>query len=129
VAEAGTVLIAVADGVLADSLRFSLELEGFAVKLCDEFTVTRAVPADGRRRCLVADQAVFARIGERAPDLAAWSVPVVLMVGYKTDRLVDRAEAAGVAEVVETPLFGRALFDAIKSALDRADAGAAPRPA
>jgi FixJ family two-component response regulator len=126
VAEAGTVLIAVADGVLADSLRFSLELEGFAVKLCDEFTLSRALLADGRRSCLVADQAVFARIDEREPDLAARSIPVVLMVGYKTVRLVDRAEAAGVAEVVETPLFGRALFDAIKSALDRAESRAQP---
>jgi hypothetical protein len=33
-AEAATILIGVGDGVLADSLRFSLELEGFEVKLC-----------------------------------------------------------------------------------------------
>ena len=125
-ADAGTILIAVADGVLADSLRFSLELEGFAVKLCDEFTVTRALLSDGKRRCLVADQAVFARIVEREPDLAARGIPVVLMVGYKTHRIVDRAESAGVAEVVETPLFGRALFDAINSALDRAELRAQP---
>ena len=31
-AEAATILIAVGDGVLANSLRFSLELEGFDVR-------------------------------------------------------------------------------------------------
>ena len=32
--ETSTILIAVADGVLADSLRFALELEGFDAKFC-----------------------------------------------------------------------------------------------
>ena len=34
-AQSGTVLIAVRDSVLADSLRFSLELEGYEAKLCE----------------------------------------------------------------------------------------------
>ena len=34
-AQSGTVLIAVRDQVLADSLRFSLEVEGYEAKLCE----------------------------------------------------------------------------------------------
>ena len=49
-AEAATILIAVGDGALADSLRFSLGLEGFDMRLCDE-------PG-----CLVLDHEVFARM-------------------------------------------------------------------
>jgi hypothetical protein len=40
-AEAATILIAV--GVLADSLRFSLGLEGFDVRLCDEHSLPRTM--------------------------------------------------------------------------------------
>ena len=127
-AESGIILIAVADGVLADSLRFSLELEGFTVKLCDEFTLPRAMATNASRRCLVADQTVFARIAEREHDLARWGIPVVLMVGHRTDRLVARAEAVGVTKVVETPLFGNDLFDAVKASLDH-PASRAQRPA
>jgi hypothetical protein len=33
--------------------------------------------------------------------------------------LLARAEAAGVTKVVETPLLGAALFDAIKAAIEQ----------
>ena len=46
-AEAATILIGVGDGVLADSLRFSLELEGFEVKLCDEHSLLRVMAWHG----------------------------------------------------------------------------------
>jgi FixJ family two-component response regulator len=115
--EAATILIAVGDGVLADSLRFSLELEGFEVRLCDEFSLPLAVTAHKARGCLVVDQNVFARMvdGDRSP--AECEMPVVLIVGHRTESVVARAKAAGVAKVVETPLFGGTLFDAIKAAL------------
>ena len=56
-AETGTVLIAVRDAVLVDSLRFSLELEGYAAKLCaPPFELADAES----RACLLLDQDVFA---------------------------------------------------------------------
>ena len=61
-AEAATILIAVGDGVLADSLRFSLELEGFEVRLCDEYSLPRAMAGADAPGCLVLDQDVFARM-------------------------------------------------------------------
>jgi len=122
VAEVATVLIAVGDAVLADSLRFSLELEGYAARLCDEltlFTLTEDenVASPG---CLVIDQDVFIKLTEVDSDgrMALIGMPVVLMVGQKTKRLIDRAKAAGVTHVVEKPLVGGVLFDEIRDALD-----------
>lgn len=115
-AEAATILIAVGDGVLADSLRFSLELEGYAVKLCDEYSLPRAIGAGEGQGCLVLDQDVFARMADRRFD--ALGVPVVLMVECQTGRVLARAEAAGVTKVVEKPLLGSVLFDAIKTAMN-----------
>jgi FixJ family two-component response regulator len=120
-AEAGTILIAVGDGVLADSLRFSLELEGFDVRLCDEQSLLRAMEMnDAARGCLVLDQDVFARMVEGKDDrrLAESGIPIVLMVGHKTERVVARAEAAGVSRLVEKPLLGGVLFDAIRTAIN-----------
>ena len=114
-----SILIAVADGVLADSLRFSLELEGFDAALCDERSL---LPMNARSApgCLVLDQDVFARIadGEELAALAELGIPIVLMVGQPTPRLLDRARAAGVTRVVEKPLLGGILSDAVKHALD-----------
>lgn len=119
VAEAAIVLIAVGDGVLADSLRFSLELEGFDVRLCDEQSLARAFAAAEAPGCLVLDQDVFARMvnggGERR--FAGLGFPVILMVGHQTQRVVARAMQAGVTRIVEKPLLGAVLLNAIRSAL------------
>jgi len=124
-AEAATILIAVGDGVLADSLRFSLELEGFEVKLCDEHSLIGAMAANETPGCLVLDQDVFARMVDGKGDrrFAAFGIPVVLMVGHKTERVVASAEKAGVTNVVEKPLLGGVLFDAIRTALRKMPSG------
>lgn len=117
-ADAGTVLIAVRDSVLADSLRFSLELEGYEARLCEP-PIER--PADVElRTCLLLDQEVFASLWGRGGTgvLTRFGLPTVLMVNQRTQRLMDHAMAAGVTTVVEKPLLGGVLFDAIRSALD-----------
>ncbi len=121
-AEVATILIAVGDAVLADSLRFSLELEGYATRLCDELTLF-ALTEDEHMvspGCLVIDQDVFIKLTEVDSDgrMALIGMPVVLMVGQKTKRLIDRARAAGVTRVVEKPLVGGVLFDEIRDVLD-----------
>ncbi|MGZ5849405.1 MAG: response regulator [Methyloceanibacter sp.] len=117
--KARTILIAVGDGVLADSLRFSLELEGYTAKLCDELSLLPAV-AEEAPGLLVLDQDVFTRLDGRdgSEALVQIGIPVVLMVGHKTQRLMQKAKAAGVNQVVEKPLLGGVLFDAIRNALD-----------
>ena len=119
VAEAATILIAVGDGVLADSLRFSLELEGFDVQLCDEHSLTRAIAGAEAPGCLLLDHDVFARMvngsGERR--FAGLGFPVILMTGHKTEKVAARAAQAGVTHIVEKPLLGAVLLKAIRSAL------------
>ena len=123
-----TVLIAVGDGVVADSMRFSLELEGFEVKLCDEYSLPRAIDALAAEGCLVMDQEVFGRLVGKGRNFALCGVPAVLMVGLKSERILARAKEAGIIEVIETPLMGEVLSDAINAALDaRASSRAQPR--
>jgi FixJ family two-component response regulator len=117
-AEAGTVIIAVRDSVLADSLRFSLELEGYEARLCKP-PIERLTDLE-LRTCLLVDQEVFTTLwGRRGTGvLTRFDLPTVLMVNQRTQRLMDHAIAAGVTAVVEKPLLGSVLFDAIRSVLD-----------
>jgi len=122
VAQAETILIAVTDGVLADSLRFSLELEGFETRFCDEHSLWATLRAPCvRGACLVLDQDVFARMsdGKTTPPFADQDVPVILMVSHTTKQVLARAAAAGVSQVVEKPLLEGDLFDAINQAIDK----------
>jgi len=117
VSKAGTILIATGDGVLADSLRFSLELEGFEAKLCDELSLLPALAASEAPGCVLLDQDVFARMVADEPLLGDLGMPVVLLVGTLTRRVLDRASAAGIAKVVEKPLLGGVLLEAIRKAM------------
>jgi FixJ family two-component response regulator len=126
-ANAATILIAVSDGVLADSLRFSLELEGLEVKLCDEYSLPRAIPESTEGSCLILDQDVFTRLEENPIKLAGYGLPIILLVAHGMDRLIARAKAAGVTMVVETPLMGAVLSDAIASTLEEGRARAPHR--
>lgn len=121
VAQAETILIAVSDGVLADSLRFSLELEGYETRFCDEHSLLPAMSAPCvRGACLVLDQDVFSRVEEETAGLfAARGLPVILMLSQSTKRVLAKAEAAGVTEVVEQPLLGPTLVHTIRQVIGR----------
>jgi hypothetical protein len=99
-------------------LALFLELEGYEAKLCE-----RPIdpPADGAlRTCLLLDQEVFTTLWGKggAGVLTRFGLPTVLMVNQRTKRLMDHANAAGVTTVLEKPLLGGVLFEAIRSALD-----------
>ena len=125
--KAGTILIATRDGVLADSLRFSLELEGFAARLCDEISLFSSLAATERPGCLVLDQDVFDHMVAGKSDrlLAKTSVPVVLLVEAKTRRLLQHANAASIAKIVEKPLLGEVLVEAVRDVIDQGSLGLA----
>jgi DNA-binding response OmpR family regulator len=127
VPKAGTILIATRDGVLADSLRFSLELEGFSARLCDELSLFSSLAATERPGCLVLDQDVFDRMVDGKSDrlLAETSVPVVLLVEGTTRRLLARADAAEIAKIVEKPLLGEILVEAVRDVIDEKRPGPA----
>ncbi|MGH6736688.1 MAG: hypothetical protein ACRECX_11505 [Methyloceanibacter sp.] len=123
--ETETIFIAVSDGVLADSLRFSLELEGFTTRFCDEHSLHPAMAAAiPQRGCLVLDQDVFTRMAGRDAEgaFSRGDMPVVLMVSHATSQVMARAAAAGVTSVVEKPLLGGVLFAAVREALGKAGA-------
>lgn len=125
-----TVLVAVGGGVLADSLRFSLELEGYKVEFCDEHSLLKVITAHDAPRLLVLDQDVFARMAARPGECQfdAVGVPVILMVGNATSRLLASAAAAGVSRLVEKPLLGGALLEAIRTELSKKSPPPARRP-
>ena len=82
---AATILVAVDNGVLADSLRFSLELEGFGVALCNEHSLRGSTAETDAAGCLVLDDDVFVRMlnGKGESRLAGLGYPIILMVGIK----------------------------------------------
>jgi two-component system, LuxR family, response regulator FixJ len=124
---AGPVVIVVDDDVaVRNSLKFSLEVEGFVVRAYPGGTELLKDAELQRAGCLVIDQnlsgmnglEVVARL--RARDVA---VPAILITSYPTAALRDRAAAAGVA-IVEKPFLGTILVDRIRDLFSHD--GAAP---
>jgi FixJ family two-component response regulator len=112
------VLIAVKDAVLADSLRFSLELEGYEARLW----APPFEPAENTqpRACLLLDQDVFTTVLRCGDDevIRRLGIPIVLMAHQSTRLLSQQAKRAGVASIVEKPLLGGILFDTIRMVLE-----------
>jgi two-component system response regulator FixJ len=114
-------LVMIVDDDLAvrNSLKFSLEVEGFAVRVFaagDDLLTERELPAAG---CLVIDQNMPGMNGLdvvatlRARDIR---VPAILITGHPTAALNASAARVGVP-VIEKPLLGSALLDRIRDAL------------
>jgi two-component system response regulator FixJ len=116
-----TILVIDDDSAVRRSLKFSLELEGYAVRT---YADGRALlddahlPAGG---CLVVDQVMPGMSGLDVVDALRTrgvSMPAVLIVSSTNHTLRQRASAAGVA-VVEKPFFGNGLVEAIREVLAR----------
>src|SRR4029434_4215575 len=104
------------DPAVCNSLKFSLEIEGFLVRLYangSELLDERDIP---RCSCLVVDQ--------RLPGIAgldlifklreqAVSAPAILITSHPTAELARRAAGANVP-IVEKPLLGNALMERIQ---------------
>jgi two-component system, LuxR family, response regulator FixJ len=114
-----TVLVVDDDSAVRHSLQFSLELEGFVVRLYAdgrELLDDPHLPACG---CLVVDQVMPGMSGLDVVDalrLRGNSNPAVLITSDANRKVRQRATAAGVA-VIEKPFFGNALIDAIRASL------------
>lgn len=106
------------DPAVRNSLKFSLEIEGFLVRLYasgSELLGDRDIPLCS---CLVVDQ--------RMPGIAgldlisklreqAISAPAILITSHPTTELSRRAAGANVP-IVEKPLLGNALMERIRDA-------------
>jgi FixJ family two-component response regulator len=110
------------DAAVGNSLRFSLELEGFRVRVFSTGgAVLHASDLDDCA-CFVVDQNMpglsgldlIARLRDRQP-----SPPVILITTHPSTATRKRAALAGVA-IVEKPFLGNALLDAIRDICGKA---------
>jgi len=114
-----TVLVVDDDRAVRNSLKFSLELEGFAVRLYADgrqLLDDPQLPADG---CLIVDQGLAGMSGldvVAAIRRRGMANPTVLITANASRKLSNRAAMAGVA-VIEKPFFDNALVDAIRASL------------
>lgn len=107
------------DPAVLGALKFALEIEGFVVAPFRTGTAVLAERSFPDTGCLVIDLklpdidglTLLALLRERAIRL-----PALLITSHPTAKLRGRAAAAGVP-IVEKPLLGSALPDAIRSAL------------
>jgi FixJ family two-component response regulator len=113
----GPVVIVVDDDVaVRNSLKFSLEVEGFAVHVYSsglELLNDAELPRSG---CLVVDQNMPGMSGlDLVGRLQARDVvmPAILITSYPTAVLRERAAKAGVI-IVEKPFLGTVLVDRIR---------------
>ncbi len=121
----GPLIIVVDDDVaVRNSLKFSLEVEGFAVRVYSggiELLNDAELPGSG---CLVVDQNMP---GMNGLDLVAQlrargvAVPAILITSYPTLALRERAAKVGVA-IVEKPFLGTVLVDRIRELSSRPNA-------
>jgi FixJ family two-component response regulator len=113
------VLVVDDDPAVRNSLKFALEVEGFAVKLYPSGAAALAdndMPANG---CLVADYNLpgmsgldlIERLRERDVRL-----PAILITSHPTPAIRRRAASAGV-RLIEKPLLNDALFQCIRAVL------------
>ena len=108
------------DDAVRNSLKFSLEIEGFAVRLYSAGTELLDAADVGECACLVIDQNMPGLTGlETVSKLRERSVavPAILITGHPNKTLRARAHGAGV-NVIEKPLFGNALIEGIRGVIN-----------
>jgi FixJ family two-component response regulator len=116
------VLVVDDDPAVLNSLKFVLEIEGFPVRVFrsdEELIAAGTLP---KSACLVVDYVLPGRNGlDLIAALRADGVglPAILITSHPSAGVRQRAAAAGIP-IVEKPLLGNALTEAIRRALGRA---------
>ena len=113
-----TVVIVDDDSAVCGSLKFSLELEGFAVRIySDAAEALRASNLDACD-CFVIDQRMPKMTGLELIDALRRrhiSTPAILIISHPNDTVSVRAANAGIP-IVEKPLLTNALVERIREA-------------
>jgi FixJ family two-component response regulator len=118
-------LVIVVDDDLAvrNSLKFSLEIEGFRVQIYDGAGELLNAPAPRACACFVVDQNMPGMTGldliARLRERHGWT-PAILITTHPQPALKERAERANI-RIVEKPLLGNALVDCIRAACTSAN--------
>lgn len=115
-----TVLVVDDDPAVRNSLKFALEIEGYRVRLFRSDRDLLGLEPIPPSACVVVD---YNLPGENGLDLIAamrargYRSPAILITSHPPNGVRTRAAAADVA-IVEKPLLGDALIEAIHSAVD-----------
>jgi FixJ family two-component response regulator len=110
------------DPAVRGSLKFSLELEGFAVRIYGSAAEFLDAGEFGACDCFVIDQRMPNMTGmELIAKLREQNIltPALLLISQSNVALSDRAAMAEVP-IVEKPLLGNALVDRIREICGRA---------
>jgi two-component system, LuxR family, response regulator FixJ len=114
------ILVVDDDSAVRNSLKFMIEVEGFEVNAYSSaqgLLNEDSLPADS---CLVTDYHMPDMTGlELVAQLRdrQISIPAILITANPTEILRNRAAAAGIS-IIDKPLLGSRLLDAIRKALD-----------
>jgi two-component system, LuxR family, response regulator FixJ len=111
-----TVVVVDDDAAVRNSLKFSLEVEGFAVRAYAAGTDLLHADLAGCA-CFVVDQNMPGISGlDLVSRLRARrvSAPAILITSHPTAAVISRAADAGVP-IVEKPFLGNALIDSIRA--------------
>jgi len=114
------ILVVDDDAAVRNSLKFSLEVEGFSVRAYSRASDLLAEVDMPDRGCLVLDYRLPGASGlDLLDELRSRKVrlPAVLITSHPSMKLRERAAAAGVP-VVEKPLLTESLFESICTALE-----------
>jgi FixJ family two-component response regulator len=109
------------DAAVRGSLKFALEIEGFAVRTYPKWDDLLADVRLADCACFIIDQKLP---GMNGLDVVAAlrkeriAAPVILITSHPTSVLQQRAAQAGVP-IVEKPLLGNALIDRVRDAIAR----------
>lgn len=107
------------DDAVRNSLKFSLEVEGFAVRLYSDGGELLDAPDLDGCACLVIDQNMPGLSGldtVRKLRERRVTVPAILITGHPNTAMRASASRAGVP-IVEKPLFGNALIEGIRGVI------------
>jgi two-component system response regulator FixJ len=108
------------DYAVRNSLKFTLEVEGFKVRASSDAQELLNEDSLPPSSCLVTDYYMPAMNGlELVAELRDrhMSIPTILITTLPSQDLRNRAKAAGI-QIVEKPLLGSCLLDSIRKALD-----------
>jgi two-component system, LuxR family, response regulator FixJ len=114
------VLVVDDDAGVRDSLKFTLEVEGFEVRIyssAQELLNENGLPASS---CLVTDYHMPAMTGLELVDQLRdrrVSIPAILITSLPNENLRNRAAVAGIA-VVDKPLLGNRLLASLRKAFE-----------
>ena len=112
------------DHAILHSLSFSLRLEGFEVETFDSGAAFLAAPEPKPPACAIIDHDLNGIKGlnvAEAMRARGSHLPLIMMSGTVTPRLRTLALAAGFRAVLEKPLFGDELGDALAHAVASSD--------